>query len=483
MSLQESPQLLGLPVELLLIMLDDLFEIHCSPPPKNPYLPASDSANCHRSTSFRFICYLRSLSTVSRRLRQLCLPLIFRTTRCTDLTRLQQLSAECTRNPNFARLIRHLDLGEVDARDVLLDLLPRLISLTWLELEASQLDARLLETMNSHASLDTVAVRDVHLNALAALQLPFPKIIVRKTHLNRELKHESEALRAVVTRGAKFEHLILHDRRDFGNGGASLLLPGLEQVDVEMCCPIISIETWLPNFAQRHTSLNTIKFFDEYGMFWRENPNIPFAPQFIDALRRETPPLDAELRSFSLARVASWTSLNDWEPTQLGLLLRSQSGISALSAASVLAPRLSSLDLVLHGTYATTPIHIDDFAEPFRYVTALRTLHLTNAYGHLHVGGRAPWLAPQRAAKPALGTSECVTAHHAMMWYMARVAQQAPSLDLIHVTDSGYDGKGRYRHPWTLRASYRVRNNAVRDLEVVGGTPALVMDPRYLPKS
>jgi hypothetical protein len=114
-------------------------------------------------------------------------------------------------------------------------------------------------------------------------------------------------------------------------------------------------------------------------------------------------------------------------------------------------------------------------------MTALRTLHLTNAYLHLHFGRQTPWIATM----DALGTSACVTAYHATFWFMTRVAHRATSLELIHITDEGRDGVPRSSPFWTLRVSYRVRNarnNGVRDLDVIG-IPKLEMHPRYLPKS
>ncbi|KAJ7460742.1 hypothetical protein FB451DRAFT_1563201 [Mycena latifolia] len=421
--------------------------------------------------SLRSIRDLRSVSVVNRRLRQLCLPLIFRITRCTSWERFQQLAAKCTANPGFARLIRRLDLFEVHTRDVLFGLLPCLTSLTWLHVDANQVNARLLTAVNSHLTLATAAVYNLHLIPLRQLlrstNQPFSKILICKTTIDRCLTLGSEALRAVVERGAKFAHLVLQasDKVNFEHGGGGLL-PGLDQLDLRMYGPSMSVETWLPLFVRRHRNLSIIKFFDPPSFFWSDNRDVPFAFQFIRAISGASY-VDARPKSFSITYIVSWTSLDDWEVVQLELMIPSPSGMSALRAASILAPRLSSLDLTMHGIYATTPIHIYDFAEPFSHLTALRTLHVTNAYRHLHFGGQSPWLSSQRV-RDALGTSVSVIAHNAMRWYMTRVAHQATSLELIHITDAGHDGKGRFSHPWTLRASFRVRNNGIRDLEVVG---------------
>ncbi|KAJ6561139.1 hypothetical protein DFH09DRAFT_1160556 [Mycena vulgaris] len=458
-------QLLLLPPELLLVILNGLDEDLL---PHNGLLP-SDLAN------FRSIRDLRSVSAVNRQLRQLCLPLLFNTVKCTNMKRLYELNTECRADPEFARLIRRLDLVGVGVRNLLSGLLPRLPALARLDLKGIDFDPHLLTMANSHPTLTTVALYDpVFLQAF--LSSPnLSKILVCKMVVDHHSRLESETLPAAIQLGAKFSHLIMKHEVNFDHDRInSLLLPGLEQLDLELCRHNRPLETWLPNFAQRHTHLMTIKFVSSQGFYWRHLQDIPFAIPFVE--QSGTP-----LRSFSIARVASWTSLKDWEVVQLGLLGLSLGlhGIAALKIAGALAPRLSALDLVMHGTYAVVPIRIDDFAEPFSYLTSLQTLNLTNSYEHLHAGGRTPWISSQR---DPLGTSAGVTAHRAMLWYMARVAQQAPSLRLINITDAGHDGKGRFKHPWTLRTSYRVRNNGVRDLEVIG-TPQIGMAARYSAKS
>jgi len=165
---------------------------------------------------------------------------------------------------------------------------------------------------------------------------------------------------------------------------------------------------------------------------------------------------------------------------QLELRLKA-AGIPVLQAAAKLAPRLSSLDLALHVSWMTDAIHVDDFAVHFRAVPSLRTLHVLNAYEHLH-GGQPPWV-PLPASQDALGTSTCVTAFDALQWCMTRVVQYMPALEVLHVTDGGNEGPGRYTTPWTLQASYWVRPklDGTRELEMMG-TPKLGMAAKYLPK-
>ncbi|KAJ7626306.1 hypothetical protein DFH06DRAFT_1339445 [Mycena polygramma] len=193
------------------------------------------------------------------------------------------------------------------------------------------------------------------------------------------------------------------------------------------------------------------------------------------------------MRSITVTPCASWGSLEDWDVTQLELKvddtdLISRTGSSILEIVAMLAPRLSSLDLILRRSqFEPQLFHIDDFEKIFCSLLALHSLHLTNGYPHLHAGGLTPWIAPRRSAarRNVLGTSICVDALDAMTWYMARVVQNAPLLELVHVSDEGSD-KGRENLHWDLQVAYRVRQNEARDLEILG-IPKLEMDPRFLP--
>ncbi|KAJ7643337.1 hypothetical protein DFH06DRAFT_1212978 [Mycena polygramma] len=247
-----------------------------------------------------------------------------------------------------------------------------------------------------------------------------------------------------------------------------------------------SIDSWLHSFARRHTQLRTIKFTNA-GRYWRDNVvDVPFTRRFQDALRDAgVSQSSAKLESFTVTQPASWGSLRDWEVAELELEVVKTGRISSiLGIIAILAPRLSSLELILqHSQFRAQPIHIDKFEKVFRSLSALHTLHLSNAYPNLHAGGLTPWIPARRSAarRNVLGTSICVDVFHALTWYMARVVKNAPWLELIHVYDHGTD-KGGGNSGWNLQVAYRVRHNEARDLEILG-IPKLEMAPRFLPKN
>ncbi|KAJ6478504.1 hypothetical protein C8R47DRAFT_633861 [Mycena vitilis] len=471
---------LSLPPELLLIILRDIYE--------------TPQGICVRPPSLRAISGLRAISTVNRRLRSLCLPLLFRITRCTSSKRFRQLSAECMTNPEFAGLIRELDVVEVQKISGLPGLIPCLTSVARLELPADKLDACLLRAINEHRTLVTAAIHDPELKILADLlsstDLPFTKLCVSATTTGLD-DVTLQAFRAVIERGARFCHFGFEAPRNFELSAATfpIDLPDLEHFDLKMChhsnISESSIDSWLHSFARRHTQLRTIKFTNA-GRYWRDNVvDVPFSRRLGDALRdARVSESSSRLESFTVTKPASWGSLKDWEVAELELEVVKMGRISSiLGVVAILAPRLSSLELILqHSRWSTQPIHIDKFEKAFRSMSALRTLHLSNAYPNLHAGGLTPWIPPRRSAarRNVLGTSICVDVLQALTWYMARVVKNAPWLDLIHVYDHGND-KGSGHPGWTLQAAYRVRHNA-RDLEMLG-IPKLDMAPRFLPKN
>ncbi|KAJ7794310.1 hypothetical protein B0H14DRAFT_2923553, partial [Mycena olivaceomarginata] len=145
------------------------------------------------------------------------------------------------------------------------------------------------------------------------------------------------------------------------------------------------------------------------------------------------------------------------------------SGIPALKLASVFAPRLSFLHVVLPvKTWYTLPCHIDEFIEPFASLPFLRILSLSNGYANPQVDEPSPWMTTLGSTENTYGTAEWVTALHAMQWYMTRVAESATGLERIHVREQGGNKWGRSSGP-ALKASFMVTSrNGARELEIIG---------------
>ncbi|KAJ7035507.1 hypothetical protein C8F04DRAFT_1097502 [Mycena alexandri] len=393
----------------------------------------------------------------------------------------------------FAGLIRRLDLALVDsprkwrrdekrpyASDILPDLLPRLQSLEWLDLDTTQIDGNLLALVNSHPRLVTVGICDEDLDALRKLalstSLSLSKIRVHQAEINCTFTLQCSELDPLMSRGPRIAHLALREGRNLKSG--TLFLPGLEKLAIRIPFRPLTSLSWLPAFAGRHTSLHFIKL-SALNRTWSQIPEIAFPLQFIDQLGRESLALSVDLDAFSICRTASASSLDDWRIVALEISIVKGGGISGLGIVSSITPHVSSLvvRMPLHGKH---PVHFHDVISSLSLFPRLRRLELHRLSKHLVLEEQAPWVLPSPDLRPAPKTSKCVSAHSALLSIAAQVAR-VTSLDFLRITDQGTDlelseNEKRIRHPWNLKATYEIQQNS--DLEF-HGTPQLNVANRY----
>ncbi|KAJ7493315.1 hypothetical protein B0H11DRAFT_957058 [Mycena galericulata] len=473
MSLLQPSQLLRLPTELLLTVLNYLHD-----PLFVPFLRCEDT----ELPTFYPVRHILALSLVSRSLRHLCLPLLFCNLKIMDTPELHRLKSKCMGDPGFSTLIRKLDLMDilfdVDASDMLIPLLHRLKSLRWLELEATAVDGGLLAAVNSHPTLTTVAVTNLHLDALRTLctstSSSLSKIMVNLAESNCCFTLQSPTLHSLINRNPRLVHLSLRDVKNIKSGPGTLLLPDLEKLDIEVYCRPTSLMSWLPAFVGRHTRLNTITFIgNRAGSNWEQ---ISFPLRFIDVLEREGLAHTASLNSFALSRPRLASALEDWPVAELDITILKALGVSALRiAASSLAPQISFLNIRMSSHWGREHINPNDFVLLLSRFASLQRLDLNGMYRHLDFERHVPSALPP--SDLLRKTSNCTIAHAALRWLMARVALSTLSLGVIHIEDTGDDREGRSsRYCWRLQVTYHVQWN--RELEVVG-EPLLVMAGQY----
>ncbi|KAJ7089823.1 hypothetical protein B0H15DRAFT_1022049 [Mycena belliarum] len=233
--------------------------------------------------------------------------------------------------------------------------------------------------------------------------------------------------------------------------------------------------SWLPAFVDRHKSLEIIKFTgDQYGSTWCQNPDILFPLRFIDALDREgLGRVAAALNSFSVHRNGR-ASIDTWQVTELQMTIEKSAGLAALSIATSLAPRLSSLIFCMP-PHDKRPVDIDDLLSALACFPSLRRLDLRYVYPNLRWEGPTPWALPPSDMGQLV--SECMVAHAALHWITSRIAERTSTLELVHLFDEGFDGKGCLVHQWTFDATYQVRRSfgAVE----IHGTPKMDMASRF----
>ncbi|KAJ7777364.1 hypothetical protein B0H16DRAFT_1505240 [Mycena metata] len=391
----------------------------------------------------------------------------------------------------FASLIRRLSLVPPAQRreerrlssyasDILPVLLPRLQSLEWLDLHATQMDVTLLALVNSYPRLGTVGISDYNLDALrmlaASTSLSLSKIRVHQADINCTFTRQCSELDTLMSRGPRIAHLALRDGRNLKSG--TLFLPGLEKLGISIPFRPVTSLSWLPAFVERHTSLQFIKFAAS-NRTWSQIPEIAFPLQFIDQLTRESLALAVDLDALSICRTASASSLDDWHVVALEISILGDAGISGLRIVSSITPHVSSLvvRMPLHGKFH---LHFHDLISSLSIFPRLRRLELHRVSKNLVFEDQAPWVLLPPNLRPAAKTSKCIGAHSALLSIAAQVAR-VTALDFLHITDQGTDlelsenGK-RFRHPWSLKATYEIQQNG--DLEF-HGTPQLNVANRY----
>ncbi|KAJ6490283.1 hypothetical protein C8R47DRAFT_1319976 [Mycena vitilis] len=483
--------LVRLPLELLLIIADFLCK------------PNSIGDGGQQATSSTH--ELRTLSLVCHHLRQLCLSRLFSRVKITRTGPLRQLKAKCDADPTFAALIRQLDLAHVDSPeeredqknrleclckrrdtrtpeeralingpeyrygpDILPTLLPRLSSLELLEIAADQIDSGLLTTINSHPSLATVAVPEAEAlqPLISATSSSLLKIRAHLASLNFSDCVPNPLLPSLMSRGPRLAHVIVCNAWNARIGPDALSLPGLERLDVQLYLKPTFQMSWLPDFVDRHVDLKTIKFRG-HGVMWRKNQDITFPLQFLDAVERESLTGMVKLGHFSISRTMLASSLDDWPVVHLELEIIRGVGVSTLHVVRPLAPRLSSLVLRM-APAGKQRVQIGTLVSLLSAFPSLQRLELHNVSRHLAFKGRAPWALPP--SDSVEHSSRCLRAHRALRWVSARVAQHALLLEVILITDEGFETLPETPglHPWSLKVTYRVQQN--HDLEL-HGTP------------
>ncbi|KAF8213846.1 hypothetical protein K438DRAFT_1955944 [Mycena galopus ATCC 62051] len=479
MPLQPQSRLTHLPAELLLIIIHLLCEAHSIP----------STERCDEETAVFSPRHVHALSLVCKHLRGLCISPLFSRLKVSHTRELRRLKTKCSAEPEFARLIRKLDLAKVHSPtserrgrnpsgadspylygpNILPAFLPCLESLEWLELDAKQIDATLLATINSHPTLVTVAIRDRVLESLwklfSSTVEPLSKIRVHSVKLKTSFCFglRCPQLHSLMGRRMRLAHLIVQTERNIQLGPGDLVVPGLETLDIGVYTEPTSPMSWLPAFTERHPNLQTIKF-SGHGSAWIQNPDISFPLQFLGAMERESITGTVDLISFSISRTRSAASLGDWPVVHLEMEITKGAGVSALTIASSMAPRVSSL-MVRMSRWERQPVHIDDLISSLCLFRCLRRLELHCLSRHLLFEGGPSWALPppDPDVRP---TSSCVIVHAALRWLTGFVAQRVSSLALVHITDEGYDFLENRAYSWSLNFTYQVQQN--RELEVYG---------------
>ncbi|KAK6978127.1 hypothetical protein R3P38DRAFT_3235878 [Favolaschia claudopus] len=416
-------------------------------------------------------------------MRRFCFAPLFARLRLNQTDRLRLLQAKCAKDSEFARLIKELDLSRVHSTeewltrqgppylygpDILPNLIPSLLSLERLHLPAYQLDPNLLATLNSHPKLSTVVVDDSSLDDLRKLwsqtPLSMSKLEVDSASLDTgfgfhpdpysDSASQHPDFRSLMSRNLRLVHLVIRGENNIIFGPDTVVIPGLEAVDIDLCAKPVALLSWLPAFVHRHSSLQTIKIFD-YQSIWLHDWDKFWPFSLLDASERHTLTSTVKLAAFWISPHKPASPFDDWQVVRVEVEVQEAGGVSALRLLGVLAPQLTSL--ILRIKLATrVSVRSNDLVSSLCTLKSLKKLELQHMYeqlSHEHL----PCALPSRGHSQISG---CVDAHAVLRSLSACIAKRATALALIHIVD----GRDDFRpdcgyHPWTLNVTYRVGLN------------------------
>ncbi|KAK7031579.1 hypothetical protein R3P38DRAFT_820733 [Favolaschia claudopus] len=477
MAFSPKHQLVHLPDELLLLIVHFLCE-------ERPESIMSMSRYNPSAQHWKGVVYILSLSRVCRLMRCFCYAPLFSRVRIKRTDRLRLFQAKCGEDIEFARLIKELDLSTVRSPDewsrtrylygpaILPTLIPLLISLERLHLPARQLDPNLLATLNSHPKLTTVVVDNSGLDDLRKLWsdttlsmsklkidcASFDKCFGSQLDTYRGATSQHPDFHSLMSRKLRLAHLIIRKERNIIFGPDTIVIPGLEAVDIYLCAKPLAMAllSWLPAFVERHSSLKTVKIFDYYSI-WLHHWDMFWPLSLLDTAEQHTLTSTVKLAAFWISPNAPVTSsFDDWQVAQVELEVNAAEGFSALPFLGVLATHLTSLILRIK-LPTRLSVRSNDLVSSFGALKSLKTLELQHVYeelSHEHL----PCALPSQGSASAI--SGCVDAHAVLHSLSARIAKRAASLTVIHVVDKGDDFRaGCGYHSWTLDATYQVGSN------------------------
>ncbi|KAK7048587.1 hypothetical protein R3P38DRAFT_1871644 [Favolaschia claudopus] len=403
--------------------------------------------------------HVAAVSLVCRHLRRLCLPLLFSHLKISRTDQLYLLSNKCEMEPEFASRIRKLNLSylysPVLQGDILPTLLPRLRSLIWLDFPVNRIDATLLSIFNSHPTLVTVAICDIDLVALKRLS-KLTSLSLSKLRLRSALSTISFGLQdptycSLARRGLRIIHLNVLDASRTTGGPDTLIVSGLEELEIKLRRQHTFPMAWPPTFVPRHDNLWLVTF-NASASTWMCHPDVPFASQFLAALDRESPNHTIRLVAFSIARTECAADLENWPVVHAEFQLTGGSFNAGFRLGSSLAPHLSSLKIQMP-THTKRLVKTNDFIASISLFQSLERLELQYLYKNLFQE-KTPWPIPP------FPTSKCINAHFALRWLSKCLSQRLSFLRFIRIIDRGVDVlPNRQYIPWELDVVFKAGSN------------------------
>ncbi|KAJ3769165.1 hypothetical protein FB446DRAFT_748933 [Lentinula raphanica] len=446
-----------------------------------PILPDSSSLPDSRSLLKSASPELLALSVADWQLRRICLPFLFANLtlwRITDANRLEEHLALCSQFTKSLNIGPEGGVSET-VKHIIIQNLPRLKQLSEVQLRSSRRNTGLLRALLVHPGVKSILIRDLPDKSMCDADLS--KVILNPYGFFTVFPSEYEEF---LDRGMRLLCLRFAEPLLIDQSLGSRVFSGLEEIQMRMGSTGQYVSfSFLPVLLTTHPNLKKLWIHDDAQLSYFTRHAPPFIASFAEASQGLDLKKAFHIIDIGLCRSPGQSS-NEW--SVMGLTLKtttaSASLIEILSLVASSFPQLEvlRLDVMKHKpTY-----HINDLTTVFQQFLSLKTLYLLGVYDRLDFGSNQELPYVHEVDFTDALDVLCARAETGLLWFISKVAREARSLDMIYLSDDGYDNGNNRLKAWHLSGWLLVLDG----MRNVGGTlkradneSEVQLDTRMLP--
>ncbi|KAJ3817623.1 hypothetical protein EV361DRAFT_1037048 [Lentinula raphanica] len=424
-----------------------------------PPLPGPHPEPLHRHVSPELV----ALSTVNRRIRQICLPFLFAYIQIRmfkDVENLRDIQVDV-----LQRFTKNLSIFYIYSRpeegdQILSQTMPYLKHLTYVQITSCHARIPLLKALLGHPTIMTILVDKLPHESLA-YDVDLSKVVLEEISMGDPL---SSTVERYLDRGMRLKSLKLVEPELLNEDFGFKTFKGLEELRVSTALGHISF-SWLSTLCSINPTLNELSLIDGRKLYFRRHTPI-FISSFVDRIRQQGLTENFDIDFVSLRRLTGH-SLQDWHVIGLTITttFRSSSLVEILMLISSSFPKLKTL--ILNTNHHKASYRVDDLVSTFARFSSLRVLYLHRVRKRLNFGSKLESRMPSVQQIGSASFEELVDhAERGLLLFTSLLAKQVRSLDSIYIEDLGYEheesGSGTR---WRLRGWLHVLNG---NRELVG---------------
>ncbi|KIK65048.1 hypothetical protein GYMLUDRAFT_383004 [Collybiopsis luxurians FD-317 M1] len=324
---------------------------------------------------------LLALSVVNRRMRRICLPLLFANIHIRNVEDAEKLRDHYSLCSTFTKTLK-LAIREEKGQNILCQVLPNLKRLSYVDSNDCDPNLALLQAILEHPTVSAVLVHDL---PAGCFFFSLSKMVLNETV---GFPEPVEGMKGFLDRGMKIAGLRLYDPHLLNESFGLQTLEGLQEVILILSRLFVPF-TWLPALTEAHPHLRKLCLRDERQLYFvRHSP--PFIGHFIEECRRRELNELFDIKEVGLSRAVSQPDQQGWHVTRIILIITSR-GNSLTELLRLIAssfPELESLSLDFTKHDSIYPI--DDIVDALCSFSHLRYLYLYQIFKRLEARHEEP---------------------------------------------------------------------------------------------